>query len=81
MHGRVQVEVQNKPEQSETIPDSNPIAVAPAEAARLAGICRTSLYSALATGELKSFHYGRRRLIRISALETWLATLEKSEAG
>lgn len=73
MEGRNKLELSEKPH------DSKPIAVAPAEAARLAGIGRTSLYSALSTGELKSFRYGRRRLIRISALETWMATLEKSE--
>lgn len=61
---------------TETATHPRPIAVGPAEAARLAGIGRTSLYSALAAGELKSFRYGRRRLIRIAEIDNWLKQLE-----
>lgn len=50
-----------------------PIAVSPDEAARLAGIGRTSLYSALAKGDLKSIKIGTRRLIKIEAIHDWLA--------
>lgn len=55
-----------------------PLAVSPAEAARLAGVGRTTLYAALSAGELKSFKFGRRRLIRIEALEAWLKQLEEA---
>lgn len=51
-----------------------PIAVSPDEAARLAGIGRTSLYAALAKGDLKSIKIGTRRLIKIEAIHEWLAS-------
>lgn len=53
---------------------TTPIAVSPDEAARLAGIGRTSLYAALATGDLKSIKIGTRRLIKIEAIHEWLAS-------
>lgn len=49
-----------------------PLAVGPAEAARLLGIGRTRLYQALGSGTLRSFRVGTRRLIRLADLETWL---------
>lgn len=49
-----------------------PIAVSPNEAARLAGVGRTTLYAALATGELKSLKIGTRRLIKVTAIHDWL---------
>jgi excisionase family DNA binding protein len=48
------------------------IAVAPAEAARRAGVGRSTLYLALRSGELPSLKLGRRRLIRLDALDAWL---------
>ena len=56
-----------------------PLALSPADAARAAGVGRTSLYLALSSGELKSFKFGRRRLIRIEALEHWLRQLEADQ--
>jgi len=53
---------------------TSPIAVSPDEAARLAGIGRTTLYAALAKGDLKSIKIGTRRLIKIDAIHEWLAT-------
>ena len=53
-----------------------PIAVSPDEAARLAGIGRTSLYAALAKGDLKSIKIGTRRLIMIDAIHEWLASYQ-----
>ena len=50
-----------------------PIAVSPDEAARHAGIGRTSLYAALAKGELKSIKIGTRRLIKTEAIHDRLA--------
>lgn len=49
-----------------------PLAVSPAQAARLAGIGRTRLYEAIRSGELPSLKLGARRLIRIVDLEAWL---------
>lgn len=53
-----------------------PIAVSPDEAARLAGIGRTSLYAALAKGDLKSIKIGSRRLIKIEDIHEWLASYQ-----
>lgn len=53
-----------------------PIAVSPNEAARLAGVGRTTLYAALAKGDLKSLKIGTRRLIKVSAIHDWLRTKE-----
>ena len=50
-----------------------PIAVSPDEAARLAGVGRTTLYIALANGDLPSIKIGTRRLIRVEAIRDWLA--------
>ncbi|MCY4336359.1 MAG: helix-turn-helix domain-containing protein [Litoreibacter sp.] len=53
-----------------------PIAVSPDEAARLAGIGRTTLYAALAKGALPSIKIGTRRLIRVDAIRDFLAQNE-----
>ena len=56
--------------------DCQPIAVSPNEAARLAGVGRTTLYAALAKGDLRSIKIGTRRLILIEAIYEWLAQHE-----
>ena len=53
-----------------------PLAVSPAEAARLAGLGRTSIYGALGSGALKSLKIGKRRLIAVEALRAWLLSHE-----
>ena len=58
------------------IEPQSPLAVSPADAARLLGIGRTRLYEELGSGALPSFHLGRRRLIRVAALEAWMAARE-----
>lgn len=56
-----------------THPDAlQPIAVAPNEAARLAGVGRTTLYAALSSGDLNSIKIGTRRLITVDAIRAWL---------
>jgi len=52
------------------------IAVPPNEAARIAGIGRTTLYGAIASGTLKSIKIGKRRLIAVEALRAWLLAHE-----
>ena len=61
---------------NETTPKHAPIAVSPDEAARLAGIGRTTLYAALAKGDLPSIKIGTRRLIRVDAIREWLVRNE-----
>jgi excisionase family DNA binding protein len=51
--------------------------VAPAEAARLTGVGRTTIYEAIGAGALKSVKIGNRRLITIDALRT-LAPISES---
>ena len=57
------------------------IAVSPAEAARMAGVGRTTLYAALGTGQLRSLKIGKRRLIMIKWLEEWLRAAEQRSMG
>ena len=52
------------------------LAVAPDEAARLAGVGRTTLYAAIGAGTLRSIKIGKRRLITIEALRAWLLAHE-----
>jgi len=52
------------------------LAVAPDEAARLAGVGRTTVYAAIGAGALRSIKIGKRRLITIEALRAWLLAHE-----
>lgn len=58
---------------------SSVLAVPPGEAARIAGIGRTTLYGAIASGGLKSIKIGKRRLIAVEALRTWLLSHQVSQ--
>lgn len=57
------------------------LAVSPREAARLLSIGVTKLYEELGAGTIPSFHLGRRRLIRVAALEAWMAAREAQGAA
>ncbi|MDF0734183.1 helix-turn-helix domain-containing protein [Pseudomonas entomophila] len=56
-------------EQATTV---QPLAVGPDEAARLTSHSRSAIYSAIAKGELQAFKSGKRRLILVRELETWI---------
>jgi excisionase family DNA binding protein len=58
------------------ISKAEPLAVSPGEAARLAGLGRTTIYDALGSGALRSIKIGKRRLITIEALRAWLLSHE-----
>jgi len=47
------------------------------EAAAAAGIGRSLLYESMAAGELRFVKLGRRRLIRVAALDDWLKAHEQ----
>jgi excisionase family DNA binding protein len=49
-----------------------PLAVSVERAAMMAGVGRTTLYAALSSGSLPSLKIGKRRLIKVQALETWI---------
>jgi excisionase family DNA binding protein len=57
---------------------AEPEAVSVKEAARRAGVSRRTIYEALTSGALPSLRIGRRRLVRLAALRTYLADLEAS---
>jgi excisionase family DNA binding protein len=68
-----------------TIYDDNTVAdrlaVSPAEAARLAGVGRTTICEAIGSGALRSLKIGRRRLILIVSLRDWLETAQQAVAS
>lgn len=51
---------------------TRPIAISPAEAARLVGLGKTKLYAVMGAGELPFLKIGTRRLIRVTDLEAWI---------
>ena len=51
------------------------IAISIAEAARRSGLSRSTVYEAIARGELKVRKAGRRSLILVDDLHAWLAAL------
>lgn len=57
-----------------TIPNKSiePLAVSPVEAGHVAGVGRTTIYSAISSGELRSLKIGARRLVTVEALREWL---------
>jgi len=59
--------------------DIVPIAVSIAEAVRMVGIGRTSLYAAIAAGKLKTRKSGRRTLVETAALRRFLEDLPTSD--
>jgi excisionase family DNA binding protein len=61
-----------------TIGETGVLAVSPAEAGRLAGVGRTTIYQAISWGDLKSLKIGARRLVTVEALRQWLL---KHEVG
>lgn len=52
------------------------LAVSTFRAAEIAGVGRTTIYEAIQSGALKSVKIGKRRLIRVAALEAWLEAQE-----
>lgn len=49
-----------------------PKSVRPAEAARLLGVCRDTVYVLMRSGQLRSRKVGRARLIPMSAIDDFL---------
>lgn len=55
-----------------------PFAVSIADAVRMVGLGRTSLYAAIATGKLKTRKSGRRTLVETTALREFLEALPEA---
>lgn len=49
-----------------------PLSVSVEEAARLVGHTRSGIYEVIALGELKAFKLGKRRLILMTELKSWI---------
>jgi excisionase family DNA binding protein len=60
---------------------TQPLAVSIPEAARLAGIGRSSLYEAINKGDLPIRKCGRRSLVLLTDLSDWIASLPSSVEG
>lgn len=59
----------------------DPIAISIAEAGRMAGLGRTSIYAAIQRGQLKTRHFGRRTLIEVDSIRAFLASLPETKSA
>lgn len=57
-----------------------PISVTVEDAARLVGHSRSGIYEVIASGDLKAFKIGRRRLILMTELRAWIERAAKAGA-
>ena len=51
----------------------DPLAVSPAECARLLGVSRPKVYDLINRGDFPSFNVGTRTLISVEGLRAWIA--------
>lgn len=58
-----------------------PLAVSAAEAARLLGVSRPTLYQLLNQSDFPSFRVGSRVLISVAGLQEWIDRQAKEGAG
>lgn len=56
------------------------LSVSVEEAARLTSHSRSGIYEVIASGELKAFKLGRRRLILMSELKAWIERVAQGGA-
>jgi len=49
-----------------------PLSVSVEDAARIVGFSRSSIYELIAKGEVKTFKIGRRRLVLMTELKSWV---------
>lgn len=59
---------------------STPLAVGPETAALMTGLSRSAIYQAIAAGELIAFKAGKRRLMLVKELETWITRVAQENA-
>ncbi|WP_286800393.1 helix-turn-helix domain-containing protein [Pseudomonas sp. UBA4034] len=57
-----------------------PLAVSVEDAARVVGYSRSGVYELIASGNLKAFKLGRRRLILMTELKAWIERAAKEGA-
>jgi len=63
------------------VTDTYPFAVSIADAVRMVGLGRSSLYAAIASGKLKTRKSGRRTLVETVALREFIETLPLSSSS
>lgn len=56
------------------------LSVSVEDAARIVGYSRSGVYELIASGDLKAFKLGRRRLILMTELKTWIERAAKGGA-
>jgi excisionase family DNA binding protein len=66
----------NRPSPNPTDPQREPLAVTVPVALEISGLGRTTLYSLIARGEIKSVRVGARRLIDFASLKAFLTSQE-----
>ena len=66
---------------AETVQELSPITVTVPIAVKLSGLGRSTVWSLLATGQIKSAKAGRRRLVFVNSLNEYLSTLPPAETG
>ena len=54
------------------------LSVGPDLAGKMTGLTRSAIYIAIANGDLKSFKYGKRRLILTAELKCWVNNIAKN---
>ncbi|MFV7434907.1 MULTISPECIES: helix-turn-helix domain-containing protein [Pseudomonas putida group] len=57
------------------------LAVGPDDAAEMTSHSRSAIYDAINSGSLRSFKSGKRRLILVRELESWLNGLAKDNSA
>jgi excisionase family DNA binding protein len=57
-----------------------PLSVSVEEAARIVGFSRSGIYEQIASGTLKAFKLGRRRLILMTELKSWIERTARENA-
>ncbi|MBV4544683.1 helix-turn-helix domain-containing protein [Pseudomonas triticicola] len=58
----------------------SPLSVSVEDAARIVGYSRSGVYELIASGDLKAFKLGRRRLILMTELKAWVERAAKDGA-
>lgn len=61
-------------------PTETRLTVPPAEAARIAGVSRATIYAELAARRLVARKLGKRTLVEMASLRSWLANLPPFES-
>lgn len=59
----------------------DPIALKVPDAVRVSGLSRSAIYEAMRTGAIPAKKAGRRTLIRLADLDSYLASLPAFQAG